>query len=108
LVTYKNYTKKRAQKKISFTVVVSAVTAVSSEFAKLICPDLINVGWSRSHADKHKTGEAPILLLQITVKIPLRTRESDGVFWPLCSVVITSNYSRFVQSFSQTTHSSEQ
>jgi len=98
------------QKKKSFTVIVAVAAAadVSSEFAKLICRDLINVGWSRSHADKHKTGEAPILLLQITVKIPLGTRESDGVFWPLCSVVITTNYSPFVRSLSQTTHSSEQ
>jgi len=48
---------------VSFTLVVVFVVAaaaddddddtdVSSEFAKLICRDLINVEWSRSHADR--------------------------------------------------------
>lgn len=43
----------------SFTVVVVVAAAaadddtdVSSEFAKLICRFLINVEWSRSHADR--------------------------------------------------------
>jgi hypothetical protein len=45
---------------VVFVVVAAAAAAaaddddtdVSSEFAKLICRDLINVEWSRSHADR--------------------------------------------------------
>jgi hypothetical protein len=68
----------------------------------------MNVEWSISHADRLIKLDRYLLLLQITVKIPLRTRESDGIFWLLCSVVITSSNNHFVQSFSQTTHSSKQ